>query len=110
VEHNKLIKIGYFFQDFNIQIGNVVGDVFVASACVAYYGAFTSNYRKELVETWVNRCKELGIPVTEGMTLPGVLADNFVIRQWNTEGLPRDQVSFLFLFSDHYFHRLDDLT
>ena len=81
-----------WFQDFNIQIGNVVGDVFVSAACVAYYGAFTSLYRKELVGHWVERCKELEIPVTEGMTLTSVLADSFQIRQWNTEGLPRDQV------------------
>ena len=33
---------------FNIEIGNVVGDVFVAAACVAYYGAFTSSYRNEV--------------------------------------------------------------
>jgi len=30
---------------YNEQIGNVVGDVFIAAACVSYYGAFTSEYR-----------------------------------------------------------------
>ena len=33
------------------------------------------------------------IPCTPGMTLENVLADPFEIRQWNTDGLPRDQVS-----------------
>ena len=83
----------YFLQKFNIQIGNVVGDVFVSAASVAYYGAFTSSYRAELVENWTERCKELKIPVTDGMTVINVLADNFEIRQWNTDGLPKDQVS-----------------
>ena len=82
-----------FFQNFNIQIGNVVGDVFVSAACVAYYGAFTSVYRHELVENWTQRCQELEIPVTPGMTVVNVLADPFEIRQWNTDGLPKDQVS-----------------
>lgn len=71
----------------------MTGDVFVAAACVAYYGAFTSVYRQELVENWVQRCKELDIPVTQGMTITSVLADNYEIRQWNTDGLPKDQVS-----------------
>ena len=35
---------------FEIQINNVVGDVFISAACVAYYGAFTSVYRQELVK------------------------------------------------------------
>lgn len=71
----------------------MVGDVFVAAAAVAYYGAFTSVYRQELVSLWITRCEELEIPVTEGLTLSSVLADPFEIRQWNTDGLPRDQVS-----------------
>lgn len=81
------------FQDFNKQIGNVVGDVFVSTACVAYYGAFTSTYRHELVELWTNRCVELEIPVTPGMTIITVLADPLEIRQWNSDGLPKDQLS-----------------
>ena len=28
-----------------------------------------------------------------GMTVINVLADNFEIRQWNSDGLPKDQVS-----------------
>ena len=30
---------------FEVDIGNVVGNVFVATACIAYFGAFTSSYR-----------------------------------------------------------------
>ena len=71
----------------------MIGDVFVSAACVAYYGAFTSTYRQELVQNWSERCKELHIPVTEGMTVINVLADPYEIRQWNTDSLPKDQVS-----------------
>lgn len=31
---------------FEQEIINVVGNVFIAAACVAYYGAFTSHYRQ----------------------------------------------------------------
>ncbi|CAD5112359.1 DgyrCDS1592 [Dimorphilus gyrociliatus] len=78
---------------FEEDLGNVVGDVFVSTACVAYYGAFSANYRLELVNFWIEKCAEKGIPVTQGMTLVNVLADPFEIRQWNSDGLPRDQVS-----------------
>ncbi|XP_070178052.1 dynein axonemal heavy chain 6-like [Littorina saxatilis] len=80
-------------KQFNGMIGNVVGDVFVAAACVAYYGAFTSVYRQELVSSWTEQCLIKKIPCTAGLTLENVLADPFEIRQWNTDGLPRDQVS-----------------
>ena len=36
------------FQAFEVEIGNVVGNVFIAAACVAYFGAFTSIYRQEV--------------------------------------------------------------
>ena len=41
--------LSFFSQAFEVDIGNVVGNVFVAAACVAYFGAFTSNYRKEVL-------------------------------------------------------------
>ena len=31
---------------FEEEIHNVVGNVFIAAACVAYYGAFTAQYRQ----------------------------------------------------------------
>ena len=70
-----------------------MGDVFVSAACIAYYGAFTNIYRQELVALWTNRCIELQIPVSQTLTIVSVLVDSFEIRQWNTDGLPRDQVS-----------------
>lgn len=31
---------------FEQEITNVIGNVFIGAACVAYYGAFTSHYRQ----------------------------------------------------------------
>nr|CAD7588833.1 unnamed protein product [Timema genevievae] len=56
----------------------MMGDVLVAAASVAYLGAFTSNYRDDLISLWL---------------LINILADQFEIREWNTYGLPRDNVS-----------------
>lgn len=78
---------------FNEQIGNVVGDVFIAAAAVSYYGAFTSEYRNKLIDLWKIKCVELGIPTSDVLSLSAILGDPYEIRQWNTEGLPRDTVS-----------------
>ena len=50
-------------------------------------------HRQELVGGWTEQCLVKEIPCTKGLTLENVLADPFEIRQWNTDGLPRDQVS-----------------
>ncbi|KAM6971776.1 dynein axonemal heavy chain 6 [Aplochiton taeniatus] len=78
---------------FEQEIHNVVGNVFIAAACVAYYGAFTSLYRQLLIEQWMERCTELGIPISSTFSLINILGDPYEIRQWNAQGLPRDTVS-----------------
>ncbi|GJQ70897.1 hypothetical protein Trydic_g814 [Trypoxylus dichotomus] len=75
------------------ELVTVIGDVLLAAGCVAYIGAFTSNYRKELMEMWLQDCKNYGIPCSENFSLITVLADPYDIRVWNTCGLPRDDVS-----------------
>lgn len=80
-------------EKYDTQLGNVLGDVFVAAACVAYYGAFTMEYRDFLVQMWVDKCHEIEVPVSENVGLFAVLGDAFELRQWNAQGLPRDQVS-----------------
>lgn len=81
------------FQDAKIELGNLIGDVLIAAASVAYLGAFTSSYRAELVELWLSECKDYKIPSSESYSLIEVLADPYDIRMWNTCGLPRDSMS-----------------
>ena len=53
---------------FDEELKNIIGDVFVGAACVAYFGAFTSHYRQILVKGWVQRCIALKLPVTHNFT------------------------------------------
>ena len=46
----------------------------------------------QLISSWIERCKEMEIPVSDDFSLINVSADPFEIRQWNADGLPRDQV------------------
>ena len=47
----------------------------------------------QLIDQWIIQCQELNIPISSSFSLINILGDPFVIRQWNTEGLPRDTVS-----------------
>ncbi|XP_041838798.1 dynein heavy chain 6, axonemal [Melanotaenia boesemani] len=78
---------------FEQEIINVVGNVFIAAACVAYHGAFTFHYRQLLIHQWIKQCQHLKIPISSNFSLINVLCDAYIIHQWNTEGLPRDTVS-----------------
>lgn len=71
----------------------VSGDVLVASAYVAYLGAFPMSYRRELSEMWVEKCRSLNIPSSKSFNLVKILGDSFQIREWNMFGLPRDEIS-----------------
>ncbi|CAL7933549.1 unnamed protein product [Xylocopa violacea] len=78
---------------FDKQIFNLTGDTLVAAGALAYLGAFTNEYREELVHTWLSSCKDYNIETTENYNLISILADPYEIRLWNTYGLPRDKVS-----------------
>ncbi|KAM6202366.1 dynein axonemal heavy chain 6 [Rhynchocyon petersi] len=80
-------------QRFEDELSNVVGNVFISAACVAYYGAFTAQYRQLLVDWWINDCLYLNIPIDTSFSLINILGDPYEIRQWNADGLPRDSIS-----------------
>ncbi|XP_044515237.1 dynein axonemal heavy chain 6 [Gracilinanus agilis] len=80
-------------ENFESEIANITGNVFIAAACVAYYGAFTALYRQLLIDLWIEQCVQLEIPISDDFSLINILGDPYEIRQWNTDGLPRDLVS-----------------
>ncbi len=77
----------------NIAYTNLVGDSLLASACIAYLGAFTPDFRRSLVEGMQEELVRLSLPHTPGVNLLGVLADPVQVRSWNLAGLPTDNHS-----------------
>lgn len=73
--------------------GDLIGNTFLCSACVAYLGAFTRTYRVELVQSWIKECKSRGIQISEEFSVAGVLSDPVQVRDWNIWGLPTDAQS-----------------
>jgi len=48
---------------------NLVGNIVLAAASIAYLGPFTYQYRKEMLSKWILKCKELDIPVSDDFSL-----------------------------------------
>jgi dynein heavy chain, axonemal len=44
-----------------IEIQDLVGNVFLSCACISYFGAFTGVYRKMLTDKWTSMAKEMEI-------------------------------------------------
>lgn len=57
-------KLFLFLQMLSEELKNMTGNILIAAAYLSYLGAFTDNYRKDLVKTWLQRCIRLKIPVS----------------------------------------------
>ncbi|KAF4323742.1 hypothetical protein BBO99_00000832 [Phytophthora kernoviae] len=77
----------------NASLQNVVGDALVAAAFISYAGPFDTFYRGSLVDTWMNRVTQQGLPLSAKFTFIDFLADPTDVRSWNAHGLPRDPLS-----------------
>lgn len=109
------VRWGQIVKDLTAELWAIPGDVLIASAYVAYLGAFPVQYRKDLTSHWAIKCKTLNIPsspefklvncglvflrnmllleVCFQISLVAVLGEAYEIRNWNMNFLPRDEVS-----------------
>ncbi|GFO34548.1 dynein heavy chain 1, axonemal, partial [Plakobranchus ocellatus] len=79
------------FLDMKLQ--GIVGDTLVASASVAYLGAFTAHYRHLLIDDWVRMCRDLDVPISKDFDLVRSMVDANQVMKWHNNGLPRDKLS-----------------
>jgi dynein heavy chain, axonemal len=76
------------------EMNTLIGDIFLSSASISYFGAFTGPYRDNLTNLWIAKANELSIPSSgENFSLARALGDPVQIREWHNQGLPTDQVS-----------------
>jgi dynein heavy chain len=83
-------------------ITNLVGNMILSAGMIAYAGAFDSEYREELLTSWIEKGRDLNIPMDRNFDLERLLADPVQVRDWNICGLPADKFSIengLFLFN-----------
>ncbi|XP_017878877.2 dynein heavy chain 3, axonemal [Ceratina calcarata] len=72
---------------------NVIGDVLLSSGVIAYFGAFTIDYRNKLISQWHESCMKVGIPCSKQFSLIDILGKPVEIRAWVIFGLPADNFS-----------------
>jgi dynein heavy chain len=72
---------------------NIVGDVLLSAAMIAYLGAFTSAYREEAIAEWSASLRGKGIPCADAFKLADCLGEPVQIRAWTIAKLPNDAFS-----------------
>lgn len=55
------------------QLNELIGNVFLAAATISYLGPFTGAYREPILQKWMEKFTELGIPFKEGYSLSETL-------------------------------------
>lgn len=71
----------------------LTGDILIGSGIVAYLGVFTTQFRQEQIENWVQICTDLEVICTKDYELAPILGDSVLIRSWIIFGLPTDLFS-----------------
>ena len=72
----------------------LLGDTLMCGAFLAYVGAFTWEFRRELVfETWQKDLIEKKVPLSQPFKLEDLLTSDVEISKWSSEGLPPDELS-----------------
>lgn len=71
----------------------LVGDCLVAAGMIAYSGPFTALYRSDLEKEWAQKISQLGIKVSEGVSMKKIMEDPVTIKTWTMAQLPSDNLS-----------------
>jgi len=88
------VRWGESVESLTVAENNLIGDVLCAAGMVSYCGAFTSQYRHELVHEWQEQLEQLNVPHTKGANLLSIVGDAVQIRNWTSlYGLPTDSHS-----------------
>lgn len=84
---------GESVENLRTKSDGLIGNTLLAAASIAYSGAFTATYRKNLVKGWLKTCEEHSVPLSDDYDLIGYLTEPTRVQDWQNRGLPRDHVS-----------------
>jgi dynein heavy chain len=79
--------------ELNDAFDNLIGDALISAGSISYTGAFTTEYRDDLVDTWRQKLVEVNIAHTPGCNVTKTLAVPVEVRAWQLAGLPADSLS-----------------
>lgn len=73
-------------KDLTNLLDNVIGDVLLSAGTVAYLGAFSVDFRFNLIRQWNEFCLTLQIPCSPKFSLVTTMGEPVDIRMWNIAG------------------------
>ena len=72
----------------------VYGDCLLSAAFLSYAGAFTFDYRKEMMDDlFLPDVQARKIPLTLPFSLQALMASDAEVQKWGADGLPSDEHS-----------------
>ncbi|XP_026677188.1 dynein heavy chain 3, axonemal-like [Diaphorina citri] len=90
---------------------NCIGDILICAGIITYLGAFTVDFRNDLIEQWKSLSSQEQMPFTLSFSMITTLGDAVKIRSWNINGLPVDNFSIengIILFNSNKWPLLID--
>ncbi|XP_052801261.1 dynein axonemal heavy chain 10-like isoform X3 [Mya arenaria] len=81
-------------EDLKVQRVWLLGDCLVGSAFLSYVGAFSWEFRNDLLnKEWLVNLKNKGVPLSDPFKLESLLTNDVEISKWTSENLPPDELS-----------------
>jgi dynein heavy chain 1 len=77
---------------FQVQMETIIGDVFLASAFLAYAGLYDQQYRRAMIEDWSLQLSASGIPFKTQSAMSEYLSTADERQQWHEHALPVDEL------------------
>lgn len=77
---------------FQVQMETIIGDVFLASAFLAYAGLYDQQYRRAMLEDWSLQLSASGISFKPQNALSEYLSTADERQQWHENALPVDEL------------------
>ncbi|CAF3538826.1 unnamed protein product [Rotaria sordida] len=81
-------------EELKHKLRRLLGDTLICASFLAYVGAFTFEFRHELLrELWEKDLLEKEVPLSQPIRLDELLTSDVEISKWTSEGLPPDELS-----------------
>ncbi|KAL3856163.1 hypothetical protein ACJMK2_010948 [Sinanodonta woodiana] len=88
------VRWGNDLDDLKKKRVKLLGDCLISSAFLSYVGAFSWEFRNDLVyKDWMSDLRQRGVPLSDPYRVEDLLTNDVEISKWTSEGLPPDELS-----------------
>jgi dynein heavy chain len=72
---------------------SLLGDMYLAAACIGYYAPYNVAYRRDMKNEWLQLLDAYSIQTSDPFSFRHCLSDELVIYDWHSQNLPTDTSS-----------------